>query len=52
MKRVEDIVKDFGYDKIMLEVETDRTFQYEWYVRLGYEKWAEDEELYYMEKKI
>ena len=52
MKRVEEIVKDFGYDKIMLEVETDRLFQYEWYVRLGYERWEEDDELYYMQKRI
>lgn len=52
MNRVEELVKKKGYHKIRLDVEKDRLFQYEWYKRLGYETWAEDDELYFMEKEI
>lgn len=52
IKYCEDYIRDCGYDEVRLDVEKGRRFQYEWYKRLGYEVYYEDEELYYMKKKL
>lgn len=52
MSKAEDLVRYYGYGEIRLDVEKGRVFQFEWYKRLGYEVWAEDDELYYMKKRL
>lgn len=52
MEKAEEEVRYYEYKEIRLDVEKVRRFQYEWYKRLGYEVYYEDEELYYMKKVI
>lgn len=52
MEKAEDECVYYGYPEIRLDVEKTRRFQFEWYKRLGYEVWAEDDELYYMKKRL
>ena len=52
MEKVENLTKDNGFDIIALAVEKERKWQKEWYERLSYEVYDEDDELYYMRKKL
>lgn len=52
MEKAEDLVRYYGYSEIRLDVEKGRVFQFEWYKRIGYSVWAEDDELYYMKKRL
>lgn len=52
MKKAEEIIKDNGFDEAQLKVQTDHTFQYEWYKRLGYKVVIEDDGYYYMRKML
>ena len=52
MERSEEIVKEEGYSEIRLDVEKGRNFQFDWYKRLGYEVYDEDDKMYYMKKKL
>lgn len=52
MEKAEEECVNYGYGEIRLDVEKTRRFQFEWYKRLGYEVWAEDDELYYMKKRL
>lgn len=52
MKKAEEIIKDNGFDEAQLKVQTDHTFQYEWYKRLGYKVVIEDDDYYYMRKML
>ena len=51
-KKAEEECIYYRYGEIRLDVEKTRRFQYEWYKRLGYEVYYEDEELYYMKKRL
>lgn len=44
MKKAEEITKELGFDEIQLKVQQDHTFQYEWYVRLGYKLIIDDQD--------
>lgn len=52
MEKAEELVLSEGYNVIKLAVEKKRVFQYEWYKKLGYEDYDQDEELYHMKKTL
>ena len=52
IEKAEKLTKDEGFDLIALSVEKERKWQKEWYERLGYEVYDEDDELYYMRKQL
>ena len=52
MEKAEKLIKDEGFDLVALSVEKERKWQREWYERLGYEVYDEDDELYYMRKYL
>lgn len=52
MKKAEEITLREGFDLICLSVEKHRKWQFEWYKRLGYEVYDEDEEEYWLRKYI
>lgn len=41
-----------GFKEVRMDVEKTRKWQFEWYRRLGYEVYHEDEVLYYMKKVL
>lgn len=52
MMKAEDIVKNEGFDLIAISVEKDREWQFNWYKRLGYEVYDEDDDEYWLRKYI
>ena len=52
MKKAEEIVKENGFDEVQLKVQTDHTFQFEWYKRLGYKVVSEDDDYHDMRKML
>lgn len=52
MMKAEDIVKNEGFDLIAISVEKDREWQFNWYKRLGYEVYDEDDDEYWLGKYI
>ena len=52
IEKAERLTKDEGFDIVALSVEKERKWQREWYKRLGYEIYDEDDELYYMKKEL
>ena len=52
IKYCEDYILSKGFEEARLAVEVGRTFQKEWYIRLGYEVYDEDGDLFYLKKKL
>lgn len=52
MKKAEEITLREGFNLVCLSVEKQRKWQFEWYKRLGYEVYDEDEEEYWLRKYI
>lgn len=52
MKKAEEIILREGFNVVHLSVEKERKWQFEWYKRLGYEVYDEDEEEYWLRKYI
>lgn len=52
MKKAEEITLREGFNLVCLSVEKQRKCQFEWYKRLGYEVYDEDEEEYWLRKYI
>ncbi len=52
MKRAEEVIVNEGLTLAVLSVERGRLWQIEWYKRLGYEIYGDDEKMLYMSKGL
>lgn len=52
IEKAEEITLKEGFNLVCLSVEKQRQWQFEWYKRIGYEVYDEDEEEYWLRKYI
>lgn len=52
IKKAEEIILREGFNIVSLSVEKERKWEFEWYKRMGYEVYDEDEEEYWLRKYI